>query len=235
MTYMAANGSIDELTGDTSFATAGMDFISQEQTVRLGDGQQSAAITIPIIDVSACNKYNASSYMLFLQDDAPELDEVFVVQLTSVDLVDGEVSTLPPTLGSASMAEVTISPSDNPSGIITFVQESFMVQEDVGTVDIAISREQGTVGRVSVVYFITNQQAMNGDDFVIEPLDDVVFADGQDSATLTIPIVDDAEPEVEEEFCVGLRLPRDGAILGNLTLGKGDNMYLIQFHYQLSA
>lgn len=52
ITYMAANGSVGEVIGDTSFATVGMDFSSEEQTVRLEDGEQSAAITIPIIDVS---------------------------------------------------------------------------------------------------------------------------------------------------------------------------------------
>lgn len=146
------------------------------------------------------------------------------MQLTSVELVGGADGTIPPSLGSASVAEVTIGSNDSPRGTITFLQDSYMVQEDVGTVDILISREQGTVGQVSVVYFITNQQATNGEDFMVEPLDDVVFAAGQASSTLSIPIMDDSEPEIEEEFCVGLRLPRDGAILGNITMSKSKSL-----------
>lgn len=52
MTYRAENGSVSELTGTTSFATAGMDFISEEQVVRLENNQPSADIFIPITDVS---------------------------------------------------------------------------------------------------------------------------------------------------------------------------------------
>ena len=134
-------------------------------------------------------------------------------------LVGGSEGTVPPSLGSASVAEVTIGSNDSPRGTITFLQDSYMVQEDVGSVDIVISRQQGTVGQVSVVYFVMNQQATNGEDFLVETLDNLVFSDGQDSSTLSIPIVDDTEPEIEERFCVGLRLPRDGAILGNITFG----------------
>ena len=156
-----------------------------------------------------------------LQDDDPELEEVFVVRLISVALVGGADGSVPPTLGTASVAEVTIAPNDSPRGIITFLQQSYMVQEDVGRVEIVIAREQGTAGQVSVVYGIINMRAMNGEDFMIEPLDDVVFAEGQASASLNIPILNDSDPEIEEEFCVALSLARDGAALGNLTRSKG--------------
>lgn len=52
VTYMAENGSVIELIGDTTLATAGVDFSSEVQTVRLEDNQESAVITIPTIDVS---------------------------------------------------------------------------------------------------------------------------------------------------------------------------------------
>lgn len=156
-----------------------------------------------------------------LQDNAPELDEVFVVRLTSVMLVGAaDGTTVPPSLGAASVAEVTIRPNDSPRGTITFIQSAFTVEEDAGAVDVVISREQGTVGRVSVVYFIISRSAINEEDFLVAPLDDVVFVDGQSISTLTIPITDDLAPEIEEEFCVGLRLPREGAILGNITISE---------------
>lgn len=158
--------------------------------------------------------------ILIMQDADPELDEVFVVQLTSVTLLGGATGTVPPTVGVASVAEVTILSNDSPRGTLTFLQESYTVQEDVGSVDIVIAREQGTIGQVSVVYFVTSVQAMNGQDFVVEPVDAVVFAPGQANFTLSIPIMDDSLPEIEEDFCVGLRLPRDGAILGNVTASK---------------
>lgn len=142
------------------------------------------------------------------------------MRLTSVALVGGADGTVPPTVGVASVAEVTITSNDSPRGTLTFLQESYLVQEDTGAVDIVIAREQGTIGRVSVVYFVGNLQAMNGQDFMVEPVDAVVFETGQASAILTILINNDSEPEIEEQFCVGLRLPRDGAILGNITASK---------------
>ena len=137
-----------------------------------------------------------------------------------MSLVGGTGNTVPPSLGDSTAAEVTIVPNDSPQGEITFIQESYFVMEDVGSIDIQINREQGTVGQVSVVYFISNRGAMNEEDFLIEPLDDVVFFAGQSVFNLRIPILNDSDPEIEEEFCVGLRLPRGGAVLGNITTGK---------------
>ena len=157
---------------------------------------------------------------MLLQDDDPELDEVFVVRLVSVTLLDMATGTVPPTVGVASVAEVTIQSNDSPGGTLTFIQEFYTVQEDVGSVDIVVAREQGTFGQVSVVYFVSNVEAMNGQDYVIEPVDALVFVPGQPNTTLSITITDDSIPEIEEGFCVGLRLPRDGAVLGNITMSK---------------
>ena len=136
-------------------------------------------------------------------------------------MADGSVL---PTIGAASVAEVTILPNDSPSGILTFTQLSYQVEEDAGSVDVVVSRQQGVFGQVSVVYFITNGQAVNGEDFLFLPqLDEVVFVDGQQNSTLTISITDDLLPEIEEDFCVGLRLPRNGATLGNITTSNSIN------------
>jgi hypothetical protein len=136
----------------------------------------------------------------------------------------GEASVaVPPTLGVASVAEVTIESNDSPRGTLTFAQEAYVVQEDVGLVDIVVAREQGTFGQVSVVYFVAGVEAVNGQDFELEPVDAVVFVPGQVNFTLSISITDDSLPEIEEDFCIGLRLPRDGAILGNTTTSKIHN------------
>ena len=49
--YRAENGSVNALNEGVSFATAGMDFSSEEFSVTLENDQQSAVITIPINDV----------------------------------------------------------------------------------------------------------------------------------------------------------------------------------------
>ena len=58
-----------------------------------------------------------------MQDNAPELEEVFLVELTSVSLVSGEVTGIPPSLGVNTVAEVIVAPNDSPQGIITFTLE----------------------------------------------------------------------------------------------------------------
>lgn len=52
MSYSAVMGNLTSLSPDTSLATPASDFVSQLETVRLSDGQQSTVISIPIIDVS---------------------------------------------------------------------------------------------------------------------------------------------------------------------------------------
>lgn len=54
----------------------------------------------------------------------PELEEVFVVELTSVSLVSGDTTGIPPSLGANTVAEVIVAPNDSPQGIITFPQET---------------------------------------------------------------------------------------------------------------
>ena len=55
-----------------------------------------------------------------LQDAIPELSEVFVVRLTAIELVNNTLNTVPPSLGSATVAQVEVNPNDNPQGVITF-------------------------------------------------------------------------------------------------------------------
>ena len=49
---------------------------------------------------------------------------------------------------------------------------SYSVEEDVGVFELVIERQQGVVGDVSVIYFVTNEGAVNGpsEDFLVEQL-----------------------------------------------------------------
>ena len=58
-----------------------------------------------------------------LKDDVPEIEEVFIVQLDSVNLVGGETPGIPPSLGANTIAEVIVAPNDSPQGIVTFAQD----------------------------------------------------------------------------------------------------------------
>ncbi len=88
-----------------SLATPTVDFVAEVGVVRLVDGQQSAVIPVTVVE-----------------EVIPELDELFIVQLTSVTLVGGANSTLPPLLGATNVSEVVIPANDSPQGEMTFEQ-----------------------------------------------------------------------------------------------------------------
>lgn len=91
--------------------------------------------------------------------------------------------------------------------------------EGIGSVGVTVSREQGAFGQVSAIYFVSGGTAVLGQDFTVaDALGVVVFEQDQDSAVININIVNDNIPEVDEEFCIQLRLPQGGATLGNLTM-----------------
>lgn len=58
------------------------------------------------------------------QDSIAELNEVFLVRLTSVTLVSPQNNTIPPSIGAQMVSEVTITPNDSPQGEFTFLQDS---------------------------------------------------------------------------------------------------------------
>ena len=51
MTYAARAGNVTELAAGQSLATAGQDFSSTPLTVTLQDGQQSAVISVDVLEV----------------------------------------------------------------------------------------------------------------------------------------------------------------------------------------
>ena len=49
---------------------------------------------------------------------------MFLVELTSVTLLDADTTGILPSLGDNTIAEVTVAPNDNPEGVISFAQET---------------------------------------------------------------------------------------------------------------
>ena len=58
-------------------------------------------------------------------DDTPELGEVFLVNITGVELVNISQlgNTIPPSLGSHSVSQITLLPNDDPHGVFRFPQK----------------------------------------------------------------------------------------------------------------
>lgn len=60
-----------------------------------------------------------------IDDDTPELTEVFLVNITGVELVNASQlgNTIPPSVGSHRVSQITLKPNDEPYGVFKFRQE----------------------------------------------------------------------------------------------------------------
>lgn len=105
---------------------------------------------------------------------------------------------------------------------IGFTQESADATEGQGPAQITVSLSQATSNQVSAFYRISGT-ASPGSDYQMQN-GVITFAPGQTSNTLSIPIMDNSKPEVDETLTITLTEPQN-AILGQsiVTLTIHDN------------
>ena len=167
-----------------------------------------------------------------INDDEPELDETFIVRLLSVELLDSfddlrgftfvgdsNLIDMPPILGTVDQLEITILESDNARGIVSLDTNMFPAVEGQ-TAYINLTRSGGTFGDISVRYNITDGSARgNGEDYFVASLQgELVFTQGQEVASIMIPIRDDTLPELQEQFFVQLTGATGGASIAGITV-----------------
>ncbi|QIR41341.1 hypothetical protein HCG51_10280 [Tolypothrix sp. PCC 7910] len=121
--------------------------------------------------------------------------------------------------------------AQNEAGLLSFSQATFSTPES-DNATITITREQGTVGAVSVTLALTNGTATAPSDYDNSTIT-VNFADGENSKTITIPIVNDTTYESNETVNLTLINPTNGASLGTqktatLTIRHVRNMNWVQ-------
>ncbi|WP_256872037.1 Calx-beta domain-containing protein [Nostoc sp. TCL26-01] len=102
--------------------------------------------------------------------------------------------------------------AQNESGLLSFSQPTFSTSES-NNATITITREQGTVGAVSITLALTNGTATAPNDYDNSNII-VNFADGETSKIVTIPIVNDTIFEPNETVNLTLINPTNGASLG---------------------
>jgi len=148
-------------------------------------------------------------------DTLPELDEVFSVRLTSVELLGmPEPGSVPPTLGTNVEVPITILASDGPFGTFSLTQDLFPVEEGA-TLPIAIVREGGRLGDITVSYAFTNGRGTS-EDYSAQGTN-LVMTEGQARAEVVVSILDDTAPETVEDFTFTLLGVTRGQ-LGNITM-----------------
>ena len=167
-----------------------------------------------------------------INDQVPELDEAFTIRLLSVELLNsfddlrgftfaGDSSSIDmlPIIGANDELEIVILENDDARGVVSLDAILFAAVEG-RTAYINMTRSGGTFGEIGIQYQITDGSARgNGQDYtVLNPQGEIVITQGQSVASILIPIVDDALPELQEQFFVHLNGTTGGASLGSITM-----------------
>ncbi len=101
----------------------------------------------------------------------------------------------------------------NQPGTIQVGSALVLVPENAGFVTLTIDRLDGTLGTVTVAYATSDYTAIAGVNYTATS-GTVTFLDGQTTATITIPVLDDLKVDGNLGFFVTLSSPTGGATLG---------------------
>ncbi|NOQ89876.1 MAG: choice-of-anchor F family protein, partial [Gammaproteobacteria bacterium] len=196
-------------------------------TARVGDaGLNKFSDLIETVDVTISSTVGGLSETLTLIEQgedrgvfAASLPEEYsdlavgVVAIVTVSYIDGDIDgtgTLPPALKEASTStEVAL-----PAGTLQFNPIAYSVEENTGTIDVLVTRTDGSAGDVAVEYQTVSGTAIGGEDYVTDT-GSVAFTDlDADTKTITVAIINNDAAEPTKEFTLLLSNVQGGATLG---------------------
>ncbi|XP_065821533.1 adhesion G-protein coupled receptor V1 [Labrus bergylta] len=199
ITYEVIRGSLQDLSQiEGALAEPGQDFIAGTGSVILQDGQTTVAIPVTI-----------------LEDDTPELQEFFLVNITSAVLIT-TIATVPQLDTQGLVAEVSIAANDGIRGVIEWTSTMFEVNETIGTLTLVAYRSKGAYGNVSLFFYAQNLEAQQGLDYNTSEMM-LHFVDGERYKFVEVQIINDVVPEGAERFQLILSEPSLGLELGTNT------------------
>ena len=169
--------SVDFSTADGT-ATAGTDYVATGGTLAFAPGAATATITVPLLD-----------------DDVHEGDETFTVELANPASSTG----LAPTIG-VGTAAITVVENDTRADLAI---ADATVAENAGSVTLTVTRIGALGGTDSVAFATANGTARAGVQFTAAS-GTLVFAPGEDAATITVPILADSVNGASRDFTVVL-------------------------------
>ncbi|WP_430885033.1 Calx-beta domain-containing protein [Fusibacter sp. JL216-2] len=176
------------VTGGTATGS-GTDYTLASGTLSFADSETSKTITVSIVD-----------------DSTYESDETVEVTLSNAT---GGAS-----LGTDTVATLTITDDDALPGTLQFDPTTASVAEDGSTKDLTVTRTGGSDGAITVDYAVTGGTATgSGTDYTLAS-GTLSFADSETSKTITVSIVDDGTYESDETVEVTLSNATGGASLG---------------------
>lgn len=161
----------------------------------------------------------------------PELNEDFVVVLTSAIANDNQTSSTPTSGASIdsgrSQAALVVTENDFPYGVLQFSVSApvpgqpialatsmpeLTVDEGSGVVTVYVVRAQGVVGNVNIEFLTSDGTATNlgvNPDYVSNA-GQLSFAPGTAVQSFNVTLIDDSDPELAKTFFVNLTNPQSG-------------------------
>ena len=139
-------------------------------------------------------------------------------------------ATSPATLGAQSTAVLEITDNDV-GGTLRFSSASYSVTEGTSAATLTVLRANGAAGDVKVPWSVGGSAILNTD-FGGSTSGELEFGPNQTSASLSIPILNDALVDGVKNVVVTLGAPTGGATLGSpsvATLGINDNEPSVRF------
>tara|TARA_Y100001937_G_scaffold5431_1_gene7154 strand:+ start:1508 stop:3310 length:1803 start_codon:yes stop_codon:yes gene_type:complete len=117
----------------------------------------------------------------------------------------------------ANQMTVSIQSTDLPmAGSVTLEPATYSVAENAGSVTITLNRVNGSDGEAVVSIATRNQTAVVGTDFTALNTN-VTFADGQESATVTVNVANNSTYQGSRTFAVDITPVTAGLEIGNAT------------------
>ena len=183
----ATNGTATvNFTTASGTATAGQDYSTRSGVLTFGPGVTVQTFSVPIAE-----------------DQLIEPSEMFTVRLSN--LTGGGALSL-------ATATVTIVDNDFQTGNLTFAASAYSVAESGGSVTVSVLRTNGSTGAITVDYATVAVTAQAGNDYTAQS-GTLIFAEGQTSQSIVVPILDDALVEGDEVFTVQILNPGGGTII----------------------
>ena len=163
--------------------------------------ENSSMVTAIYGDIGEPRLSGGDVYLMGVQEDETAAWKEYAC------FVDYDAANLEWTLASGTVHDYVL-------GIVEFSSATYTVDEDAGTATITVLRSGTTRGEMTVGYTTAAGTATAGADYT-ESSGTLTFADGQETATFAVPIVDDEADEADETVLLALDAPGHGAVLGN--------------------
>jgi uncharacterized repeat protein (TIGR01451 family) len=114
------------------------------------------------------------------------------------------------------MATLSIIEDDTAAGNLSFTSTNYYCMENSGFAVVTVTRTNGITGLISVDYSTTNGTALPGNRY-LGTNGTLVFADGETSKQIRVPLMNDGISQGDQYFIVKLTNPTGGAAIINST------------------